>query len=242
LVIALILKKFSRHIDGVHFEVGDLLGYGASGLRSAALRFDPARGNRFSTCAFPWIRHHIGRAIQDSGRTIRIPVHLDQKIEKVAKARDWLRAMGAEQTVEAIAEASGMSVREVTGCLAAPLPPVSLSAPRAFDNNNEDQSTLQDHIADRDSPMPDEGLSNADKQALMDDVMMVMEDALSPSERRILLARSGMDARTFGEDPTLAEVGVQIGVSRERVRQLQNQAIRKVRDHFPARAAEAMTC
>jgi RNA polymerase primary sigma factor len=169
-------------------------------------------------------------------------VHLSDKIEKVAKARDWLRAMGAEQTVEAIAEASGMSVREVTGCLAAPLPPVSLSAPRAFDNSGEDHSTLQDHIADRDSPMPDEGLSNADEQALMDDVMMVMEDALSPSERRILLARSGMDVTTFGEDPTLAEVGVQIGVSRERVRQLQNQAIRKVRDHFPTRAAEAMVC
>jgi RNA polymerase primary sigma factor len=214
LVISVAKKYMGR---GVPFL--DLIQEGNIGLIRATKKFDYRRGHKFSTYATWWIRQAVTRAIADQGRTIRVPVHMGDQINKLLRVQHQLtQKLGRSPAVEELAEALEVSPKKVEHMIQVARRPLSLELP----TDNEEDSVLGDFIEDQDSPPPDD---TATHHLLQDHLIEVMEN-LPPREVRILQLRYGI---LDGQAYTLEEVGRKMGVTRERVRQIEAQALSRLR-------------
>ena len=202
----------------------DLIQEGNLGLMKAAEKFEPDRGFKFSPSATWWIRQSITRAIADQGRTIRIPVHLVEHINRVRKtAGELLRKNGREPTAEEIAVRLEMEPDRVRELLQLAQEPVSLETPVG----EEEDAHLEDFIQDEEAGIP---VDEAGRQLLRRELMSVLK-SLTPREERVITLRFGLDD---GRPRTLEELGKEFNVTRERIRQIEAKALRKLR--HPSRA------
>ncbi len=214
LVISVAKKYMGR---GVPFL--DLIQEGNIGLIRATKKFDYRRGHKFSTYATWWIRQAVTRAIADQGRTIRVPVHMGDQINKLLRTQHQLtQKLGRDPSIEELADALDVIPKKVENMIKVSRRPLSLETP----TDNEDDSVLGDFIEDNEIPAPD---VTATYNLLREHLEAVM-DTLPPREVRILQLRYGL---LDGQAYTLEEVGRKMGVTRERVRQIEAQALSRLR-------------
>ncbi len=214
LVISVAKKYMGR---GVPFL--DLIQEGNIGLIRATKKFEYQRGHKFSTYATWWIRQAVTRAIADQGRTIRVPVHMGDQINKLLRTQHQLtQKLGREPTVEEMAEALEVPPKKVENMIQVARRPLSLETP----TDDEEDSVLGDFIEDDEAPPPDD---TATYNLLREHLEEVLE-TLPPREVRILQLRYGLQD---GQAYTLEEVGRKMGVTRERVRQIEAQALQRLR-------------
>ena len=214
LVISVAKKYMGR---GVPFL--DLIQEGNIGLIRATKKFDYRRGHKFSTYATWWIRQAVTRAIADQGRTIRVPVHMGDQINKLLRTQHQLtQRLGRDPSVEELADELDVLPKKVENMIQVSRRPLSLETP----TDNEDDSVLGDFIEDDEVPAPDE---TATFNLLREHLELVL-DMLPPREVRILQLRYGL---LDGQAYTLEEVGRKMGVTRERVRQIEAQALSRLR-------------
>jgi RNA polymerase primary sigma factor len=214
LVISVAKKYMGR---GVPFL--DLIQEGNIGLIRATKKFDYRRGHKFSTYATWWIRQAVTRAIADQGRTIRVPVHMGDQINKLLRVQHQLtQRLGRDPSVEELAEALEVPPKKVENMIQVARRPLSLETP----TDDEEDSVLGDFIEDDEAPPPDD---TATYNLLREHLAEVM-DSLPPREVRILQLRYGL---LDGQAYTLEEVGRKMGVTRERVRQIEAQALSRLR-------------
>jgi RNA polymerase primary sigma factor len=197
----------------------DLISEGNVGLTVAVDRFDPSKGAKLSTYAAWWIRQSIKRALSNQGRTIRLPVHLGEKISKMRRVALHLsEEIGREPTDDELGEEIGIASEKVSHLKTASISPASLDAPISDDDLTE----FGESVADEQARTPFELLRDKDLHNDVDGLLEVLDDR----EKEIISQRFGFDG---GEQKTLEEIGRKFRVSRERIRQLQNEALSKLR-------------
>ena len=215
LVVSVVKKYFTR---GKPIEL-DLVQEGELGLMKAVERFDWRRGHKFSTYATWWIRQTVSRAVKEKSRTIRVPIHMSDKIGRMLKTmREFNQENGRMPTPEEISELMGTSVEKVNLMLRAGMPPISLDEPVGEDEEDE----LGDFIKDERATDPYE---EANTKLLRERINEVLSE-LSPREAKILRYRFGL---ADGESRTLEDLGRKFGITRERVRQIEAIALRRLR-------------
>jgi len=214
-----LVVKIARDYEGIGLPLLDLISEGNIGLMKAVERFDPKKGGKLSTYGSWWIKQSIKRALANQSKTIRLPVHLVDKISKMRRMAMRLQEeLGREPNDDELGEELGISASRVSQMRTAAIRPASLDAPIGDEDSNNFSEVVQDENAET----PYEQLEEKTVTGMLQD--MVKE--LDPREATILHYRFGLDG---GPEKTLEEVGQKFGVTRERVRQIQNIALRKLR-------------
>jgi RNA polymerase primary sigma factor len=214
-----LVVKIARDYSNYGLPLLDLISEGNIGLMKAVERFDPKKGGKLSTYAAWWIKQSIKRALANQSKTIRLPVHLVDKIAKIRRVSTQMtEELGREPTDDELAEEIGLSAAKVTALKSAAIRPTSLDQPIGDD----DSTQFGDLVGDAEAQDPFEMLRDKDLRDEVGDLLDVLDDR----ERRIINARFGLDGK---KPQTLEEVGEKFGVTRERIRQLQNIALSKLR-------------
>jgi len=214
-----LVVKIARDYEGIGLPLLDLISEGNIGLMKAVERFDPSKGGKLSTYGSWWIKQSIKRALANQSKTIRLPVHLVDKISKMRRASMKLQEiLGREPTDEEVADELGVSPRRINQLRMAAVRPASLDAPIG----DEDSNNFAEVVEDENATSPYQELEGKTVTSMLQE----MVDNLDPRESMILRYRFGLDG---GNEKTLEDVGVKFGVTRERVRQIQNIALRKLR-------------
>ena len=214
-----LVVKIARDYSNFGLPLLDLISEGNIGLMKAVERFDPQKGGKLSTYAAWWIKQSIKRALANQSKTIRLPVHLVDKIAKLRRVSAQLtEELGREPSDLELAEEVGMAEAKVAALKSAAIRPTSLDQPISDD----DSTALGDIIGDDQAFDPYEILRDKDLRDEVGDLLDVLDDR----ERKIINSRFGLDGQ---KSKPLEEVGVKFGVTRERIRQLQNIALRKLR-------------
>jgi RNA polymerase primary sigma factor len=214
-----LVVKIAHDYEGFGLPLLDLISEGNIGLMKAVERFDPSKGGKLSTYGSWWIKQSIKRALANQSKTIRLPVHLVDKISKMRRVTMKLHEVfGREPTDEELAEEMGMSPSRVAQMRTAAIRPASLDAPIGDDDSN----SYSEVIADENADTPYEQLEDQTVTLMLRDMVTTLDER----EATILRYRFGLDG---GSEKTLEEVGEKFGVTRERVRQIQNIALNKLR-------------
>jgi RNA polymerase primary sigma factor len=214
-----LVVKIARDYEGIGLPLLDLISEGNIGLMKAVERFDPKKGGKLSTYGSWWIKQSIKRALANQSKTIRLPVHLVDKISKMRRTAMRLQEeFGREPTDEELGEELGISASRVSQMRMAAIRPASLDAPIGDEDSNNFAEVVQDENADT----PYEQLEDKTVTGMLQEMVKTLDDR----EATILRYRFGLDG---GPERTLEEVGKKFNVTRERVRQIQNIALRKLR-------------
>jgi RNA polymerase primary sigma factor len=214
-----LVVKIAHDYENFGLPLLDLISEGNIGLMKAVERFDPAKGGKLSTYGSWWIKQSIKRALANQSKTIRLPVHLVDKISRMRRTALKLQEIfGREPTDEELADEMGLSISRVAQMRTAAIRPASLDAPIGDDESNNFAEVVQDENAET----PYEQLEEKTVTGMLQEMVKTLEER----ESTILSYRFGLDG---GSEKTLEEVGAKFGVTRERVRQIQNLALNKLR-------------
>ena len=214
-----LVVKIAHDYEGLGLPLLDLINEGNIGLMKAVERFDPSKGGKLSTYGAWWIKQSIKRALANQSKTIRLPVHLVDKISKMRRTAMRLQEeFGREPTDEELGEELNITASRVAQLRTAAIRPASLDAPIGDDDSNNFSEIVQDENAET----PYEQLEEKTVNKMLDEMIKTLD----PREATILRYRFGLDG---GSEKTLEEVGEKFGVTRERIRQIQNIALKKLR-------------